>query len=168
MTAGRDIICPRDFFCSVRARRAWIDSSSKKTRESCAVWMEGLARNTHVENTCDAFCKMLLIPRGLDVRSIPSSFLPTFGGEYLEAIKLKICKAYSWDVELKKQDGKVILDEGWLDFVKAHDLKVGYFLVFKKLATTSFKVIVFDHDNCEKVIRCAGYHPSFDGQFTIS
>ena len=94
--------------------------------------------------------------------------MPTFGSEYLEAIKLKICKACSWDVDLKKQDRKVILDEGWLDFVKAHDLKVGYFLVFKNLATTSFKVIVFDHDNYEKVIRCGGYHPSFDEQFTIS
>ena len=87
--------------------------------------MEGRARNTRMENTCDEFCKMLLIPGGLDVWSIPSSFLPMFGGEYPEAIKLKICKACSWDVGLKKPYGKVILDEGWLDFVKAHDLKVG-------------------------------------------
>ena len=122
-----------------------------------------------MENTCDEFCKMLLIPGRLDVQSIPNSFLLMFGGEYPEAIKLKICKACSWDVEPKKQDGKVILDEGGLDFVKAHDLKVvGYFLVLKKLDTTSFKVIVFDHDNCEKLIRCVGYHPSFEEQFTIS
>jgi hypothetical protein len=46
------------------------------------------------------------------------------------------------------------------EFVKAHDLKVGYFLVFKKLDTRSLKMLVFYHNYCEIRIRCAGYHPS--------
>jgi hypothetical protein len=35
------------------------------------------------------------------------------------------------------------MDGGWSELVKAHDLKVGYFLVFKKLNTRSLKVIIF-------------------------
>jgi hypothetical protein len=46
--------------------------------------------------------------------------------------------------------------------VKAHYLKVGYFLVFKKLDTRSLKVLMFDHNYCEIEIRCAGYHPSLE------
>ena len=43
-------------------------------------------------------------------------------------------------------------------FVKAHDLKIGYFVVFKKIDTRSLKVLVFDHDYYEKVIKCKGNH----------
>lgn len=123
--------------------------------------MEGQARhsrNTHVDSISDEFCKLLLPSAGLDVRRIPGAFLPTFNGVYPQTIKLKICKSCSWDVNLKEVDANIIMDEGWLDFVKAHDLQIGYFLVFKKLDATTFKVIVFGHDKIEKVITCAGYH----------
>jgi hypothetical protein len=46
--------------------------------------------------------------------------------------------------------------------VRAHDLKVGYFLVFKKLDTRFLKVLVFDHNYCKIGIRCAGYHPTLE------
>ena len=56
----------------------------------------------------------------------------------------------------------VVMGEGWSDFLEAHGLELGYFLVFKKLNSRSLKVIVFDQDGCEKVIRCAGYHTTLE------
>jgi hypothetical protein len=58
------------------------------------------------------------------------------------------------------ENGKIVMDRGWSEFVRAHDLKVGYFLVFKKLGTRSLKVLIFYQNYCEIEIRCAGYHPS--------
>ena len=80
-------------------------------------------------------------------------------------VKLKICTGCSWEVDLKEEDGMVVMDEGWSDFLEAHDLKLGYFLIFNKLNSRSLKVIVFDQDGCEKVIRCAGYHPSLEEEY---
>jgi hypothetical protein len=60
------------------------------------------------------------------------------------------------------ENGKIVMDGGWSKFVKAHYLKVGYFLVFKKLDTRSLKVLMFDHNYCEIEIKCAGYHPSLE------
>jgi hypothetical protein len=57
------------------------------------------------------------------------------------------------------ENGKIIMDGGWLEFFKAHDLKVGYFLVFKKLDTRSHKVLIFYHNYYEIGIKCADYHP---------
>ena len=44
-------------------------------------------------------------------------------------------------------------------------MKIGYFLVFKKLDTRSLKVLVFDFTCCEKVIKCAGYLPSLEEEY---
>jgi hypothetical protein len=48
---------------------------------------------------------------------------------------LKVSSGCIWDVDLKMENGKIFMDGGWSEFVKACDLKVGYFLVFKKLDT---------------------------------
>jgi hypothetical protein len=66
---------------------------------------------------------------------------------------------------LKEEDDKIFMDKGWSEFVKAHDLKTGYFMVFTKLDTRSLKVTVFNYKSCEQVITCAGYHPSLEEQY---
>ena len=119
--------------------------------------------HTNEQKSPQEFGKLLLIPDGLDVRSIPSCFHPWLDGECQKTINPKISTGCIWDVDLKEEDGKIIMDVGWSDFVNAHVLMIGYFLVFKKLDTRSLKVTVFDHSGCEKVIRCAGYHPSPQG-----
>ncbi|KAK1681343.1 hypothetical protein QYE76_042191 [Lolium multiflorum] len=98
------------------------------------------------ENTPDSFCKVLCTSE-LEVISIPSRVLPWFYGGCPESINLKMSTACTWIVDLKQQDGNVLMDKGWPEFVKAHDLKVGYLLTFKKLDTKSLQVLIFGY-NC--------------------
>ncbi|KAK1607568.1 hypothetical protein QYE76_031241 [Lolium multiflorum] len=102
------------------------------------------------ENTPDSFCKVLCTSE-LEVISIPSRVLPWFYGGCPESINLKMSTACTWIVDLKQQDGNVLMDKGWPEFVKAHDLKVGYLLTFKKLDTKSLQVLIFGYNCCEKV-----------------
>ncbi|KAK1647106.1 hypothetical protein QYE76_064911 [Lolium multiflorum] len=106
------------------------------------------------ENTPDSFCKVLCTSE-LEVISIPSRVLPWFYGGCPESINLKMSTACTWIVDLKQQDGNVLMDKGWPEFVKAHDLKVGYLLTFKKLDTKSLQVLIFGYNCCEKVIWCS-------------
>ena len=116
------------------------------------------------EKIPDFFCKMLLFP-AIKALLIPSCFLAWFDGECPETIRLKTSTGCFSDVELKQQDDNIVMDAGWSGFVQAHDLKSGYFIVFKKLDTRSLNVLAFGYDWCEKVIGCAGYHPSLDEQY---
>lgn len=86
-------------------------------------------RHTHEEKTPDHFCKVRL-PPGLEVLVIPSRFRPLFDGERRcpETINLKPTSSCTWNVDVKEQDGKIVLDAGWPEFVNAHDLKIRYFL----------------------------------------
>ena len=49
--------------------------------------------------------------------------------------------------------------EGWQDFAVAHDLSVGFLLVFKYRGNMEFKVTVFDLSACERE-----YNP-FDAKY---
>ena len=121
-------------------------------------------RRIDEENTADSFCKVLCTSE-LEVITIPSRVLPWFYGGCPESINLKMSTACTWIVDLKQQDGNVLMDAGWPEFVKAHDLKVGYLLTFKKLDTKSLQVLIFGYNCCEKVIWCSGYHPSLGQQY---
>jgi hypothetical protein len=46
------------------------------------------------------------------------------------------------------------MDEGWSEFIKSHDLKTRYFMVFKKLDARSLKVTVFNYKSCEQAQVC--------------
>ncbi|KAK1611433.1 hypothetical protein QYE76_035106 [Lolium multiflorum] len=103
-------------------------------------------RRIDEENTADSFCKVLCTSE-LEVITIPSRVLPWFYGGCPESINLKMSTACTWIVDLKQQDGNVLMDAGWPEFVKAHDLKVGYLLTFKKIDTKSLQVLIFGY-NC--------------------
>ncbi|KAK1680820.1 hypothetical protein QYE76_041668 [Lolium multiflorum] len=120
-------------------------------------------RRIDEENTADSFCKVLCTSE-LEVITIPSRVLPWFYGGCPKSINLKMSTACTWIVDLKQQDDNVLMDAGWPEFVKAHDLKVGYLLTFKKLDTKSLQVLIFGYNCCEKVIWCSGYHPSLGQQ----
>ena len=120
-------------------------------------------RRIDEENTADSFCKVLCTSE-LEVITIPSRVLPWFYGGCPESINLKMSTACTWIVDLKQQDGNVLMDAGWPEFVKAHDLKVGYLLTFKKIDTKSLQVLIFGYNCCEKVIWYSGYHPSLGQQ----
>jgi hypothetical protein len=50
--------------------------------------------------------------------------------------------------------GKAVLEAGWLEFVVAHNLKIGYLMFFKKLTAREYRVVIFDYSCCELVGRC--------------
>jgi hypothetical protein len=102
----------------------------------------------------------------VDLLAIPYLFHHTWlADDCPETIKLKTSIGYIWGVGLKEEDGKIFMNKGWSEFVKAHDLKTGYFMVFKKLDARSLKVTMFNYKSCEQVIRCVGYHPSLEEQY---
>ncbi|KAE8811535.1 B3 domain-containing protein [Hordeum vulgare] len=56
-----------------------------------------------------------------------------------------------WDVEVVfDTDGSMYLDRGWKQFVRAYDLRHGYFLVFRYDGNTTFAVKVFDTTMCRR------------------
>ena len=56
-----------------------------------------------------------------------------------------------WDVEVVfDADGRMYLDRGWKQFVRAYDLGIGYFLVFRYDDNATFAVKVFDTTMCRR------------------
>ncbi|KAE8795492.1 B3 domain-containing protein [Hordeum vulgare] len=56
-----------------------------------------------------------------------------------------------WDVEVVfDADGRMYLDRGWKQFVRAYDLGIGYFLVFRYDGNATFAVKVFDTTMCRR------------------
>ncbi|KAE8787682.1 B3 domain-containing protein [Hordeum vulgare] len=56
-----------------------------------------------------------------------------------------------WDVEVVfDTDGSMYLDRGWKQFVRAYDLRHGYFLVFRYDGNATFAVNVFDTTMCRR------------------
>ncbi|KAE8813464.1 B3 domain-containing protein [Hordeum vulgare] len=75
-----------------------------------------------------------------------------------------------WDVEVVfDTDGSMYLDRGWKQFVRAYDLRHGYFLVFRYDDNATFAVKVFDTTMCngsrssEYYDRCYVYGSSDSG-----
>ncbi|KAE8784300.1 B3 domain-containing protein [Hordeum vulgare] len=56
-----------------------------------------------------------------------------------------------WDVEVVfDTDGSMYLDRGWKQFVRAYDMRHGYFLVFRYDDNSTFAVKVFDTTMCRR------------------
>ena len=56
-----------------------------------------------------------------------------------------------WDVEVVfDADGRMYLDRGWKQFVRAYDLGIGYSLVFRYDGNATFAVKVFDTTMCRR------------------
>jgi hypothetical protein len=52
------------------------------------------------------------------------------------------------------------LGRGWGAFARAHDLQLGYILIFKFNGVDEFAIKVYDNCNCRKT-----YHIDSDGEF---
>ncbi|KAE8786254.1 B3 domain-containing protein [Hordeum vulgare] len=56
-----------------------------------------------------------------------------------------------WDVEVVfDADGRMYLDRGWKQFVRAYDLGIGYFLVFRYDGNATFAMKVSDTTMCRR------------------
>ncbi|CAN6310163.1 unnamed protein product [Urochloa humidicola] len=85
---------------------------------------------------------------------IPDKFVQHFRGRIGKTVKIESCTGCTFDVEVTKSLGKVVLQTGWKAFVCAHGLKLGDFLVFRYNRTSQLKVLIFDLSCCEKVPPC--------------
>ncbi|MBA0734962.1 hypothetical protein Gogos_018849 [Gossypium gossypioides] len=54
-----------------------------------------------------------------------------------------------WKVELTKSDGKIWLENGWLEFSNHYSLDIGHLLVFRYDENSNFHVIIFDKSASE-------------------
>ncbi|RCV41835.1 hypothetical protein SETIT_9G166400v2 [Setaria italica] len=85
---------------------------------------------------------------------IPDKFVQHFRGRIAKTVKLESRTGCTFNVEVTKSLGKVVLQTGWKAFVCAHDLKMGDFLVFRYDGTSRLKVWIFDLSCCEKMPPC--------------
>ncbi|XP_044973296.1 putative B3 domain-containing protein Os03g0621600 [Hordeum vulgare subsp. vulgare] len=85
---------------------------------------------------------------------IPDRFVQHFRGQTGGTIKLESRHGYTFDVEITKNLGKLVLESGWKAFARAHNLRTGDFLVFKYDGHSQLKVLIFGPSGCEKIEAC--------------
>ncbi|CAL4917950.1 unnamed protein product [Urochloa decumbens] len=76
-----------------------------------------------------------------------------FRGKIPRSIKLE-SRSGTFDVQVTKNLGRLVVQSGWELFVSAHDLKMLDFLVFKYDGISRMKVLSFGPSCCEKVPPC--------------
>jgi len=64
---------------------------------------------------------------------IPDKFEQHFRGLIANSVKLESRCGYTFDVEVAKNLGKVVLQTGWKEFVTAHGLNMGDLLVLSTM-----------------------------------
>ena len=85
---------------------------------------------------------------------LPDKLALHFRGKIARSIKLESRSGHTFDVQVAKNSGRVVLQSGWESFVSAHGLKMLDFLVFKYDGISRMKVLIFDATGCEKVLPC--------------
>ena len=83
------------------------------------------------------FCKVVIAP-ALGVLLVRNAFRPYLGVLSAE-ITLRTNIGCVWIVTLTDINGKAYLDRGWPVFTIAHDLHIGYILMFKKIAAKELR-----------------------------
>ncbi|PUZ37958.1 hypothetical protein GQ55_9G158400 [Panicum hallii var. hallii] len=109
--------------------------------------------NNHTDNQCKRFFKVLIG----DFRKrlvLPDKLALHFRGKIARSIKLESRSGHTFDVQVAKNSGRLVLQSGWESFVSAHGLKMLDFLVFKYDGISRMKVLIFDPSGCDKVPTC--------------
>ncbi|KAE8820243.1 B3 domain-containing protein [Hordeum vulgare] len=85
---------------------------------------------------------------------LPHNFVKMLDGHRPQNMKLRQAGnglRKLWDVEVVfDADGRMYLDRGWKHFVRAYDMGIGYFLVFRYDGNATFAVKVFDTTMCRR------------------
>uniref|UniRef100_A0A8I6XAE2 TF-B3 domain-containing protein n=1 Tax=Hordeum vulgare subsp. vulgare TaxID=112509 RepID=A0A8I6XAE2_HORVV len=85
---------------------------------------------------------------------LPNNFVKMLDGHRPQNMKLRQAGnglRKLWDVEVVfDTDGSMYLDRGWKQFVRAYDLRIGYFLVFRYDGNATFAVKVFNTTICRR------------------
>jgi hypothetical protein len=56
-------------------------------------------------------------------------------------------------MNITEVSGKPVLEASWSVFVVAHNMKIGYMLLFKRWSGRTYRVVVFNYSYCDVVGR---------------
>ena len=62
---------------------------------------------------------------------------------------------------MKLTNGMVSLDQGWATYAAVHQIKNSYMVMLKLLTPDTLKVIIFDDDGIEVIIKCGKHDEAF-------
>ncbi|WVZ59856.1 hypothetical protein U9M48_009949 [Paspalum notatum var. saurae] len=85
-----------------------------------------------------------------ETMSIPARFANNFNGHISEVVSLKPPSGKAWSIGVGNDADVVVLQSGWKEFVSAHGIDEGDYLLFKYSGASSFDVLMFDSSGCEK------------------
>ena len=96
----------------------------------------------------------IILEKSSSRQVLPDNFVKMLDGHRPQNMKLRQAGnglRKLWDVEVVfDTDGSMYLDRGWKQFVRAYDLRHGYFLVFRYDGNATFAVKVFDTTMCRR------------------
>ncbi|KAF7070691.1 hypothetical protein CFC21_076168 [Triticum aestivum] len=101
----------------------------------------------HMDDTQKYFFKCM-VGNFQEKMAIPQKFVQNFKGQISEVIKLEAPDGNIYNVQAIKDLNKIVLGSGWGVFVRFYELKAGYFLVFRYIGDSHFKVLIFDFASC--------------------
>ncbi|KAE8769365.1 B3 domain-containing protein [Hordeum vulgare] len=94
----------------------------------------------------------IILEKSSSRQVLPDNFVKMLDGHRPQNMKLRQAGnglRKLWDVDVVfDTDGSMYLDRGWKQFVRAYDLRHGYFLVFRYDGNATFAVKVFDTTMC--------------------
>ncbi|CAL4934783.1 unnamed protein product [Urochloa decumbens] len=85
-----------------------------------------------------------------ETMSMPARFANNFNGHISEVVSLKSPIGKTWSIGVGNDADEVVLQSGWKEFVSAHSIAEGDFLLFKYSGASSFDVLIFDSSGCQK------------------
>nr|XP_051211122.1 B3 domain-containing protein At4g01580-like [Lolium perenne] len=103
----------------------------------------------------DQFLRIIFKPTFNRLR-IPHDFVRWFGEIPLNIIVTTNTGCY-WRMTTVREVDDAYIDQGWAAFAVSHQLQIGQFLVFKKVSTFQYNVVIFDH-TCTEVMTMCRYH----------
>ncbi|TVU49328.1 hypothetical protein EJB05_00636, partial [Eragrostis curvula] len=123
----------------------------EKGCESCREWQEHYYCEHMDENESKIrFFKLMTgdFAKGI---SLPEKLTRKFNGQITEAFDLNTPSGETWHIGLNKNGNELFLVSGWEDFVKAHELQENDLVIFTRTGNSSFEVLIFEANGCEKV-----------------
>ncbi|KAL0422000.1 UNVERIFIED_CONTAM: B3 domain-containing protein REM9 [Sesamum latifolium] len=94
----------------------------------------------------------VMMPGFLQKLNLPPAFCKKLKGEDSDRDRavVRSCKG-TWKMNVcRNPQGLMSFKDGWPEFVDAHELSVGDFVVFEHIADLHFNAFVFDLNGCEK------------------
>ncbi|KAJ3693388.1 hypothetical protein LUZ60_008868 [Juncus effusus] len=96
-----------------------------------------------------SFFKVLFPNPSADLR-VPPDFHTYLPHKLPKQATLSVQGGTNWPVEVHRNDQDIFFRTGWSEFAKAHDLRTGYFLIFRYKGNMVFNIIIFDTTCCDK------------------